>query len=462
MVNKKIIFLLSIIFIISSVNAQLNIMHKVDVINDVAGAGEKLEYNVTIINKGEESVMLTLNILFPGITEIVPSVFTLKPGEEKVVYVGLTVSQTQRPGKILINLFVFDSKGNSLQPPILLKGEIVEFAEMFKDIKINYVKTIPEKIDPRKEFSIEAEISNPVKEVRVPLEITSEIKGFEYKTNMIILNGTNVIKIHDLKIPNTTLPGNYSFTLNLLFSKDVIVKSSFTLEVAGYGLCDIKEYKNITLIQKSYLAKVKNIGTEETTCSISSKVPRIEKILIRKISEGYKYEENKLKWEITLKPGEEAFIRYEVSYIPMLMIPFAILFICGGLWYLTRKIYVKKELIGYKRYPGFMDLNIQIRIKGLSKELKNLKIYEPIPPFIKEIKGYGTVVGKVVKKGKKRFVYWEIEKLKQNEERVFSYKARTSIEVLGKILFKPTKVSFKDEKGRKIEETSNVLAIEVE
>ncbi len=458
------IFAIALFGILNTAKADLSdIVYGINVINDKARPNERLEYNVTIQNNGLQPISLSLNVLFTGVAEITPSVFTLEPKEEKNVYVALTIKPDQKPGKVLIKLLVFDDKGNSLEPPIFLQGEILESPQPYKAVKISKI-IVPESLDPRKPFSISFDVNNPVKTTTATLEIVGE-DGFEIfkEDNYVVEEGINTITIENLTLPSDTAPWNYTLSVKLIFSPDVISEGRIVASVLPYSTCDIKESEKVSLFGKTYSAEVKNSGTETTNCVVTSRISGIEKALMTTVTQGYEFKDGEIRWEITVQPGTEKVVQYQTNYVPLLLIPFAIIIIVGGAWYFTRKVTIKKELVDYKRHPGFMDLKIQLRIKNLSgSELRNVKIYDPLPAFIKEVRDYGTIPGKVTRKAKQRVVLWELEKINPKEERVVSYKVRTSLEVLGKVLFKPAKIEYKDEKGMKQEEASNVLALEIE
>ena len=70
--------------------------------------------------------------------------------------------------------------------------------------------------------------------------------------------------------------------------------------------------------------------------------------------------------------------------------------------------------------------------------------------------------GHVVSKQGMKAVKWELDTLKAKEERIFSYKIRTSVEVIGKMNFPPTTIDYVNFKGEKTQESSNVLTVEVD
>ena len=457
------VFAVSLFSILSSAHADLSdIKYSINVINGEAAPGDKLEYNVTFRNDGTEPIKLSLNVLFTGVTDITPGSFTLKPSGEEVVHVSLTVKSTQKPGDIFVKLFVFDDKGNQLQPPIYLQGKILPSPRMFENVGISNIVVEPSTLNPANPFRITFVVDNPVKNVTVPLKILADGTTI-YEENYFIEEGSNQVSIENVSLPQDMYAGNHTITVELVFSDDVVVSNNINAPVTSYHKCVVEETSKVSIFGKHYEAKVKNVGTEEATCLVSSDLSGVEKLLLGKVTEGYTTEGGKIKWELNMSPFSEATVQYDVNYVPLLIIPFIIVGAIYAAWYFTRKVSISKELVDYKRHPGFMDLKIQVRIRNLTGNvLKHVKIYDPLPAFIKEVRDYGTIPGEVKKKGKEKVVTWEIDSLNPKEERVLSYKVRTSIEVLGSVNFKPAKVEYRDEKGEKKIDYSNILSIEIE
>ena len=467
--NKLILislFALVFLFSFSSAHAGLDdLIYGVNTINGKAMPGESLEYNITLRNNGASILDLSFNVLTTSEVQINPTLLSLEPGEEKIVNLKLTIKSEQRPGKILINFLVFGGEGGSLEPPIYIQGEILESPKPFAAVRINTVQTEPVQLDPRNPFSVSFQTYNPVVETVTTLEITSDISGFEkyYDGYFNLKAGTHNVIIEDLVLPEDTSPGEHTFTIKLIFSEDVVVSNSIVLEVIPYSACTVEKHESVNLLGKTYSATIHNPGTEPAICTVSVPVSRLEMRLMSSISEDYDFDGNKLVWVVNLDAGKEAVVSYKSSYVPILLVPFAFILIIAGFWYMTRKVSVSKFVSDYKRYHGALELKIQVRVKNLSNtELKHVKIYDPLPVFVKEVKDFGTAHGKMIRHNKEKVVFWDLEHLKPKEERVFSYKARTSLEILGEVVFNPTKVEFTEKNGKKKEESSNALVIDVE
>ncbi len=469
MVSYKKLLILFVIFVtvafLNSVEAtnSENILFNTRTLNGTGRPGETLEYQIFFTNVGTETRVISLNTLFPGNHDLVPQRFSLRQGERQEVSVTINLNEKERPRNVNIRVFFFDGYTGTTLGSINLEGKILEPVEPFRVVSINYVEVGQDLVEPGDEIELIFEVNNPVETTKIPVEVTSNLEGFEtYSSEMEIKKGVNVYTIDYLTIPEEAVLGNYTFSINLKFSEQTIISDSVYQEVSGFSACKLIEtWEDSTIFGKHYKGTVQNIGTEETTCFFYTPMSSLEQLLIKEGTEGYFFDGPKIMWELSLESGEETTVEYRVSYVPLIILPFVAFGVLAVLWYVTRKMWVKKELVDYKRHAGFMDLKIQLRLKNLTnEEMMDVKVFDPIPSFIKEIRDYGTVPGSVKKKDGKKVVAWEIDNLKPKEERVFSYKIRTSIEVLGDINFPPTLVEFTDKKG-KDKESSNILTISV-
>ena len=465
---KRILVFLSVLLVaVAFFNAveasdSRELLFNAQTINGTARPGETLEYTIFVTNVGSKPIDVSMNTLFPGTPEITPNRFVIQPRQKQEVYVGITIHETDRPRNVNIKILFFDRDAGSSLGSINLEGRVIEPLEPFKTVTVDYVGIEPSVVDPREEVLIRFRVNNPVETTTVPVIVTSDIKGFEtYSTMMEISEGINYYEIHDLEIPEETVSGEYTFNIQLKFSELTIAERSLPVELSGYTLCRIEESGETSLFGRFYTASVRNMGTEETVCVVSTPMSSAERILVKEATEGYAFEDGKIIWSVSLESNQKTEVEYYVSFVPLLALPFLILATFGLYWYFTRKMWIKKELIDYKRHSGFMDLKIQLRLKNLTnKELLNVKAFDPIPAFIKEVRDYGTIPGKIKKREGRKVVEWDVGDLKPKEERVFSYKVRTSLEVLGNINFTPAEVEFSDEKG-KGSAKSNVLTIAV-
>ena len=460
---KKTTFLVGLLFsmllVMSSAYAANNQLFIKEEANTFEGSvGDQLSYNITLLNRGTSPIYINMNFLYAS-ADFSRNRFTLGAGQEEVIEMTFNVPVGAKTGLSYQSILFFDDEGASYDTSVLIPVKVIPAAgSEYADVKINKVSTEPEEIIPSQEFLIKMNVTNPIRKVAVTFTFISEFGNTQ--GTIYLSEGTKEYEL-PVTLYNTT-PGINNAEVHLDFSDYTLVKN-MTLDVGSYSTCDVSKEESSTLFGKEFQATVKNKGNVMTTCQVSDDISAIGQLLLSEVSQGYTVEEGELSWGINVKPGATVILSYRLSYAPLLAIPFVIIFVIFGFWYLTRKVNIRKELVDHKRYPGYMDLKVQLRVKNLTnKNLEDVKIKERLPTFAKEIRDYGTIPGKTIKKGKNKYVSWDVDLLRPYEERVFSYKFRTSLEVLGKIKFPVTEVEFKDEKGEKRKSTSNVLVVEVE
>jgi len=451
--------LLLFALLLSNASADLFVSYKANVFE--GKPGDLLSYNITFYNKNNEDLYINLNFLFAS-PEFTENPVTLEPYEEKTIVMTFVVPYGVKAGLTYQKLLLFDENGveydyNVLLPVRILPSELSP--SKYAAIEIKNITLTPSEVDPRKSFTLSFVIDNPVNQVASTVKIESELVKLDKV--ITVLEGEHEYNFV-FNVPNNTKPGNYPIYIKLNFP-DYILEENYSIPVLSYANCNITSEETSNIFGRTFEATIFNEGNSKTTCTVADKISSLEKNLIDEVTEGYSLKDGEIVWDIELEPKTSAKVYYKINYIPLLAIPFVIIIFGFLFWYFTRRVDVRKELVDYKLYPGYMDLKIQLRVKNLSgKELRNVVVKDKLPAFVKEIRDYGTIPGKVVKRKGNKYVKWEIDVIKPYEERLFSYKFRTSIEILGRINFPPTVVSYKDERGKKKEEYSNILVVEIE
>jgi hypothetical protein len=472
-VNKTGIFLsivLLSLLVLSTANAA-DLSVTVKTINGVAVAGDILSYTVSFYNLEDTPIDLSTTMLAFTETTFSPSnVFTVPAKSSYTINLNIKVSQNEAAaygtaeGKTTYQqLLIFDKNGTQLGYNVLVPVEIIykNAPSVWSAVKYSNVQIVPAEINPKDTFSIKFTVNNPIKTASVSTAVVSNDFLLNAGT-LLIPNGTAQISIDGLNLPAATKPGSYNITLKLQFI-DATLDIPVTLTVGSFGTCVVKEDVKSGVLGKVYTATLSVDGNIEKSCSVSTQLFGVERNLVTGISDSHVYSGKQVSWQVNVQPGKQVQVGYTLSYLPIIAVPFVIILLAGAWWYFTRKVEVAKELVDYRRHPGFMDLKIQLKVKNLTNDnLTNVKIIEPIPAFAKEIKDFGTVPGTLTVHNKGKAIKWELDHLKSKEERIFSYRIRTSVEVIGRMSFSPAVMKYTTPRGESLEETSNILAVEVE
>ncbi|MDD5182483.1 MAG: hypothetical protein PHC66_04960 [Candidatus Nanoarchaeia archaeon] len=456
--SKLIVLAILLIAAFGYANAQLT--HGTEYLDREGKEGDILHYLVTFQNNGDESLYISIFLA----ADMNPSHFTIDPGQTQDVDILYTIPYGTTPGTLFIKPILFDKDGVKYNYSVILDANILPTpgrAYKFSNVRLTDLRTEPSAIDPRNAFDIVFSLTNPTE--TEPTGTVSLISDFDFGALPIIkvLKGTNEYRISGLKLPDNSI-GNLNYTLRIIM-QDTYLDTKGVFNVPEFSTCTVTENAKSGLLGRTYSADVNNAGTGDAACTITSAISGLEKYLVDDRTAGYTYDGKTVSWQITVPAGQATTVGYKITYVPIIAIPFVIILAVIAVWYFTRKMEIKKELVDYRRHAGFMDLKLQVHVKNLTNgEMKNVKIYDFLPAFIKEIREFGTVPGTVTTKDRQKAVKWELEHLKPKEERIFSYKVRTSVEVLGNMNFPPTTVEYKDAKGVERQESSNVLTVEVE
>ena len=445
---KKIIPFVILLFIIGS---GFSLTYYLKAIKDTGYPGDTLSYQLLIRNDGNQTV--PVHIFFPTAQAIITSInnFNLLPGTDAIVNITYSIPITTQPGSYLFPIRINDEDTN-----LHLTVNVLRPLTDYSRIKVSEVRA--NNIDPRIGGTLTAVIENPLEGVNGEIVFSSQ---FGNQTKEIYIKPGRSSVTFNLKIPLKTSPGEYPYKI-ILTVKGIQNVYNGNLKILGYTICNVKKYEDSNILYDKVKYVISNNGTKEGICTVKTVLSSGSRLFLGKISQGYKKNDDTIIWDKSVKPGEEVTVSYEIDYYGI-YIAVAVAIVAGYLyWYFSRIIVVKKSLIDYKKGRGFIDLKIQVRIKNKkNRTINNLTVLEHIPPLIREVKEFGTMKGEIEKIKGKRYIKWEIKELKPKEELFLSYKVRTSLEVIGELMFDPTRVKWKEE-GKERETESNVLIIAIE
>lgn len=420
--------------------------------------GEVLSYKVTFHNLGAEEMYISLFV----VAEVEPDAFTLPSGGTQAVYVNYTIPSQTPPGTLFVPVKLFDKNGIEYNYSIILQGQVLEPTYPFSVVRMSEVSSSTTGANTETPFNLNFVLTGVPKNTTAAVNIDAPFE-LTYRKSLNLVSGRNEVTVPDIIIAANAVPGNQEIKISVSFSDGTVLQKYFTLNVAGYSKCETSSSLSSNFVIKKYTATVSNPGSSAATCSVSTELSSVEKMLLSDVTKGYTFTNEKLSWAIEVPAGKSATIGYTVNYVPVVILPFVIIIIALLFWYFTRKMEIVRELVDYKLYPGYMDLKVQVHVRNLSNQhYRHVRIKEPLGAYVKEVKEFGTAAGQVEVEHKKKIIVWEVEELKPKEERVFNYKIRTSVEVLGQINFAPTVVEYVTLSGERRTDYAPVFSVEVE
>ena len=101
------------------------------------------------------------------------------------------------------------------------------------------------------------------------------------------------------------------------------------------------------------------------------------------------------------------------------------------------------------------EINILVR-NNTNTSVKSVKLTDIVPTPLKLVEDFGTAVPDVIKRedGKVN-MFWNLGGFAPQEERLISYKVRSSLSILGRLTIPSAKIKVKPEQGRSKLFTSN-------
>lgn len=323
---------------------------------------------------------------------------------------------------------------------------------------------IPQSVDPRQEFIASFSIDNALVsdynvQINYRLIDSSNKTAFEKKNiQMLIKAGQLNEYILPIKINEQQKPGVYLFTVEAYVQNNLIGRKSKALEVRAYDNIVSSSDEEVNIFSKTIHYTYLNNGTQITDFVSETPLSFLEFIFVYYSSPDKYYENGKLKYDLSLKPGETKDIIIQVTYVPFLLLPFLMFGLFYAYYQLTRKLVISKVLLEQEMEGGSLLAKLEITIKNLSrKPLSTVKIIEELPLFVTGVGGFTTLKPEVKNE---RNLEWTIEHLSPREERIMTYKIKTKIGIIGAVSLPSTKVAFKDYKGMKYEVLSNPITFE--
>jgi len=347
----------------------------------------------------------------------------------------------------------------SISPPLNKKAGVYEFPIMvyliendsFYSIK-NYNLLIEEKSDAKiTEMKLNKDMFSPEEKIEVSgvvkntgtadleelrLYIKMEKPGYEEVREKVF--SLNVGEEKELKETFETSiysePGTYQLSLTLSKFGQKLDSSKRFIEIEKIGKIDKVHDSSWNLLEESGSFYLKNVGNVEKTEKIEmeiakpwdwfvffSEMPQIKDSATRSV----------YVWEVTLKPGENKIIKYDIHYWP-----FAIIFIVliYGLYLSLRHVRrpnIKKHFIQTKVLEDDRrEVMVALEIKSSAKSMKDVIVEDRIPPMAQLIKDFKTISPSIKQSDEGTVLRWRLNDLGKNENIILSYKFRTLIGTL--------------------------------
>ena len=271
-------------------------------------------------------------------------------------------------------------------------------------------------------------------------KLSTALKPYEKKTIEVPLNSPDF-----KKLVSGTYTIKTTYTVNgKTFSIDRPVK---LLEKSGLSV----DEDNSGLIVRKYIIEKKNEGNIPTVAEIS-----INKNIISRLFTTFSIEPNKVErkgffvtyfWQKELSPDESLVITSTTNLIfPFLLIIAIIIIIYLFKIVSSTNVTMHKRVSFVRTKSNDFALKITLKVKT-KKFIEKLVVYDRLPGVSKLHESYGIQPTKIDhERGK---IQWDIPRMTEGEERVFTYIIYSKVKVVGKFELPPASAVF--ERDGKVE-----------
>ncbi len=340
---------------------------------------------------------------------------------------------------------------------------VVIFKSLSNDLSIE--KTLYVSVTHEKKVSFEKVTVSGSLEPSGKIEVKTYLKNYEDVTvNNVVIKGTidsptgkladindvvtemnpgqsaEVRKIVDM--PSQAQPGMYRVNIEMSYnnrtekftqpfsvgSKEVFDKTvADFIAFVGYG-------REISVVNKGNLPGSITIHDEVGMFYFGPAPSKIE---------GKTY-----YWELSnVQPGEQRTIRYEINYLPLILLLIFLAVLCWTLLFKIRTLRIRKFIMQKKHINEGTEFTVGLDIRNCSgTKLKDVVIKDFVPPVfvVKDAPGYKSIK----KKGHSgTHLIWKFDEFGRNEERILSYKIVPLISVTGEVRLPRAHVQFKNNMG---------------
>jgi len=430
--------------------------------------GGIIHYNISMTNDLSYEKTVVLYMLSDKLTQHVflPSYQVKIPANTKtVVQLSAVVPVDSSAGRYYDSIyFEIDSVVYTSQTI----SYTVEGPEKHFDFKSI---SVPAVVDPRYPFNVTLHFENnyyeKVQKVYASVAIYKE-DGDSLYYDLKVLDtpeGNNTADI-EVNLNPSLLPTTANVRVNITWYDLSFGSKVEQFSIIGYTRNTTDIVKSTNIVSSTNGVVIENNGTLviegfDYELSVSS----VDAFFISGATVDYSLVNNTIVFHVPeLAPGESVTLAYELNYSVLYLLPFLVLGVVYLIYYFTRTVSVKKEIFEFKNYHNAVNFKVVINVSNVSRnKISRVRVKEFLPLIISEVYDYGTLKGELKKDKKSRkFIEWDIGKLKPGENVILSYRMRSKVGFIGELKLKKGLVEVLDAEGEtKTTITTNKIIIGV-
>ncbi len=458
---KKIIFIFMILFLLTSLvyadRIELNLIEE----NNKASPGEEAVFELSIKNNGiaedtfkiipDEFSSYPFSDVFEHIN-VDPSRVVVGSNQEKTVDIRVKILEEAIPNKNYKTFVdvISESDKNIKQRQELIVN--IVYPEQIVGITTNFKN----KIVAGKGVFFDIILSNKVNKVYKNVEVFVVSELFEDEFETPLYYGVPIVKTIDLDLDPATTAGEYTLDIKVYSNKELI--GSYKKEFEVIKNPDVQEeiIKNNDLFVNRVKITKTNIGNLIAKESYRMEVGGFASYFTTFNVPPSKIVDDTFVWNFEIMPGQDYVLEITTDYRGLWIAILVALVVFGLILYLlSRKITIKKTTYKLSETKeGVSELKVLLHVRNNNGMLKNVKVIDYLPNLVIPTRDFGTLKPDKIQKGRSGMrLIWQLNVLEAGEERVFSYKIKSKLNIIGKFMLPSAVVVYK-KKGKEIKEYS--------
>ena len=448
--NVFVLFLLALFFaFIPSVSAS-DVLIERENIDFRISPDETAKYNITITNLEPVDKVFSFGLSISDSLKWVsyPSNVRVPASSEHSFILSVKPNPATPIGVYRLNLNVRSGEFREvLDIPVHLS-----FDGLFFDFvpNVNTTLSLADEIDPRDNARVLVKLRNrnPLNIEDAELRIRSDL--FEGEQVIDIPPGPHLTDADAIEkelvfsMDPLKAPGEYEVVAQIYYPRtdSVISQDRQTVSVRGYSSTPTKlDTSRSALFIVNHVIEVENFGNREATPEVKLASSWFKNLFSRS-DPAASFEriegENNLVWTPTLSPTEKKTITVTTNYWPLVIAILLIIALVVAYFKLRSPVIVEKEVavVDEDEEEGSSNLRVRLFIRNRSNNsVNNLTISDKVRGITTYIESnqLGHVkpsrTTKTSKKG--TMLFWDLDELEPFEERIFTYKLKSKLRVVG-------------------------------
>jgi hypothetical protein len=457
---KKILSISLVLFFLSLyvVSAASDVGVSITPIKNIVAPIQNATYAITFVNNMNKDLTFELRY-FEVDWRVSPDKVYVPSFLTKNQEITLIPQPPYTDDKPQIVRLVIASTDGSYRSENLLEVNVLKYNEILDQSISNFI--VPDPLDPRKPTVINLRLINTKDAAldNINVKITSPL--FEQKKVLTLGPSETTTLDFNLDLPQNTKYGSYPISAIVSLQDRILANFTTEMKIGNYPNTGEEKTVSSGFLYNSIQITKTNKGNSVSHETVTKTLGTFEKFFTKtnpKPTTSEKRGSNYiLIWAMDLQPGESRVINIDTDYRVFVALFILLIIIAVVVYIFTKRdISIKKKLISIKKEEdGTSTIKISITVKNKSfTRLHNIKVMDRIPRVVEMPHEFGTAHPKVVEHPQGAQLIWEVVSLDANEERVFTYKARSKLQIIGKATI-PSAVAKYNKKNRSLMVSSN-------